>query len=45
MSMLQNVAHHSRLSELVGALLVYLGIATTFAVVSSLVLVTWLLIW
>ena len=45
MSMLRNVAHNRHLIEQAGSALVYLGIATTFAVASLIVCAIWLLIW
>jgi hypothetical protein len=45
MSMLPNAAHSRQLLEQAKAALVYLGILTTFAVVSLIACVVWLLIW
>jgi hypothetical protein len=45
MSMLRNVTVNRRLFEQATAVLVYLGIFTTFAVVSLVICVIWLLIW
>jgi hypothetical protein len=45
MSMLRNVSVNRRLFEQASAALVYAGIATTFAVASSIMCVIWLLIW
>ena len=45
MSMLRNASANRRLFEQASAALVYLGIVTTFAVVSLIICVIWLLIW
>ena len=45
MSMLRNASVNRRLFEQASAALVYLGIVTTFAVVSLIICVIWLLIW
>jgi hypothetical protein len=45
MSMLRNASANRRLFEQANAALVYLGIVTTFAVVSLIICVIWLLIW
>ena len=45
MSMLRNATVNRRLFEQATAVLVYLGIFTTFAVVSLIICVIWLLIW
>jgi hypothetical protein len=45
MSMLRNASANRRLFEQASAALVYLGIVTAFAVVSSIICVIWLLIW
>jgi hypothetical protein len=45
MSMLPNAAHSRQLLEQARAGLVYLGILTTFAAVSLIACVIWLLIW
>jgi hypothetical protein len=45
MSMLRNPSLNRRLFEQASAALVYAGIVTTFAVVSFIMCVIWLLIW
>jgi len=45
MSMLPNASHNRQLLEQARAALVYLGIVTTFAAVSLIVCVIWLLVW
>jgi len=45
MSMLRNASVNRRLFEQASAALVYLGIVTTFAVVSLIICVIWLVIW
>jgi hypothetical protein len=45
MSMLRNASINRRLFEQASEALVYLGIITTFAVVSLIICVIWLLIW
>ena len=45
MSMLRNASVNRRLFEQASAALVYLGIVATFAVVSLIICVIWLLIW
>ena len=45
MPMLRNASINRRLFEQASAALVYLGIVTTFAVVSLIICVIWLLIW
>ena len=45
MSMLRNATVNRWLFEQATAVLVYLGIVTTFAVVSLIICVIWLLIW
>ena len=45
MSITQNTTHNRRLLELARAALVYLGIVTTFAVVTLVACGIWLLIW
>ena len=45
MSMLRNASANRRLFEQASAALVYLGIVATFAVVSLIICVIWLLIW
>ena len=45
MSMLRNASTNRRLFEQASAALVYLGIVTTFTVVSLIMCVIWLLIW
>jgi hypothetical protein len=45
MSMLPNAAHNRQLLEQAKAVVVYLGIVTTFAAVSLIFCVIWLLIW
>ena len=45
MSMLRNASVNRRLFEQASAALVYLGIVTTFAVMSLIICVIWLLIW
>ena len=45
MSMLRNASVNRRLFEQATAALVYLGIVATFAVVSLIICVIWLLIW
>jgi hypothetical protein len=45
MSMLRNTSVNRRLFEQASAALVYLGIVTTFAFVSLIICVIWLLIW
>jgi len=44
-SMLRNATVNRRLFEQATAILVYLGIVTTFAVVSLVICAIWLLIW
>jgi uncharacterized membrane protein YphA (DoxX/SURF4 family) len=45
MSMLRNAAHSRHLIEHAAAALVYLGILTTFAAVTLIICVFWLLVW
>lgn len=45
MSMLRNASVNRRLFEQASAALVYLGIVTTFAVVTLIICLIWLLIW
>jgi len=45
MSMLRNASVNQRLFEQASAVLVYLGIVTTFAVVSLIICAIWLLVW
>jgi hypothetical protein len=45
MSMLPNALHNRKLLDQATAALVYLGIVTTFAAVSLIVCVIWLLVW
>jgi hypothetical protein len=45
MSLLRDVAHNRRRTEQVSDVLAYLGIAITFATVTLIGCITWLLIW
>ena len=45
MSQLRDVAHDRRWVEQASTILVYLGIATTFVVVTLIFCTTWLLFW